>query len=181
MGLPAAILLEIVSFSTVLGMLQMALTEALGTGPAPIIAPVSYDASSTVAAAPAAGRDFAWISSGVWSVMERPKSASIVCHMLARPNRCNRASTDRRGVPFIQLTRAGDADNGLTSLPRPGLHRQLAMIALRQNVRQPDRPDPAPVQPFLLSMPSQAAIHDLRWPQTAASRQAAAESRQYVR
>ena len=57
---------------TVLGPLQTALAAELGVGPVPIIAPASHDTGSAVAAVPAAGGargDFAWISSGTWSVM----------------------------------------------------------------------------------------------------------------
>ena len=57
---------------TVLGPLQTTLAEELGVGPVPIIAPACHDTGSAVAAVPAAGGrrdDFAWISSGTWSVM----------------------------------------------------------------------------------------------------------------
>ncbi len=65
---------------------------------------------------------------------------------------------DSGEVQFTQLAQSGDADNGLASLPNPCLHWQLAMIALRQNVRQPYRRYPAPTQPFLLSVASQVPI-----------------------
>jgi sugar (pentulose or hexulose) kinase len=73
MDLPAHIFPEIVPTGTVLGPLQTVLADELGVGPVPIITPACHDTGSAVAAVPAAdgGRrgDFAWISSGTWSVM----------------------------------------------------------------------------------------------------------------
>jgi rhamnulokinase len=69
MKIPTGIFPEIVPAGTVLGPLQTALAEELGVGPVPIIAPACHDTGSAVAAVPASSRDFAWISSGTWSVM----------------------------------------------------------------------------------------------------------------
>ncbi len=73
MGIPAGIFPEVVPPGTVLGPLQTVLAKELGVGSVPIIAPASHDTGSAVAAVPAAGGgrrgDFAWISSGTWSVM----------------------------------------------------------------------------------------------------------------
>jgi rhamnulokinase len=41
----------------------------LSLGRLPVIAPASHDTGSAVAAVPASGQDFAWISSGTWSIM----------------------------------------------------------------------------------------------------------------
>lgn len=75
-------------------------------------------------------------------------AAAAAQPVLARLNRCNKSVKRSSAVQLTQLAQSGDAHNGLTSLSHPGLHRQLAMIALRQDVRQPDRPDPAPTQPW---------------------------------
>ena len=69
MDIPAGIFPEVVPTGTVLGPLQSALAAELGVGPVPIIAPACHDTGSAVAAVPAAEPDFAWISSGTWSVM----------------------------------------------------------------------------------------------------------------
>jgi rhamnulokinase len=69
MHIPPGIFPEIVPTGTVLGPLQTALAEELGINPVPIIAPACHDTGSAVAAIPATGRDFVWISSGTWSVM----------------------------------------------------------------------------------------------------------------
>ena len=69
MDIPVGIFPEVVPTGTVLGPLQTALAEDLGVGPVSIIAPACHDTGSAVAAVPAAGRNFVWISSGTWSVM----------------------------------------------------------------------------------------------------------------
>ncbi len=69
MEIPARIFPQIVPAGTVLGRLQPAVSEELGVGPVPVVAPACHDTGSAVAAVPAAGRDFVWISSGTWSVM----------------------------------------------------------------------------------------------------------------
>ena len=63
-------------------------------------------------------------------------------------------------VPLRQFRQPGDPQNGLTGLPHPGLHRQFAMITLRQDMRQPDRRNPAPTQALLQAVTRQMAIQD---------------------
>jgi len=84
MGIPPGIFPEIVPTGTVLGPLQACLAEELGIHPVLIIAPACHDTGSAVAAVPAAGRDFAWISSGTWSVMGAELSEPVITpHSLA--------------------------------------------------------------------------------------------------
>lgn len=71
-GLPQHIFPEIVSPGTDLGQLLPHVAElvglASGAGPR-VIAPACHDTGSAVAAVPASGEGFVWISSGTWSVM----------------------------------------------------------------------------------------------------------------
>ena len=69
LGIPARIFPEIVPPGTVLGSLAPSVAEEVGLGSVPVIAPACHDTGSAVAAIPAEGPDFAWISSGTWSVM----------------------------------------------------------------------------------------------------------------
>jgi len=74
MGIPRHIFGEIVPPGTVLGPLLPAVAEEVGLGgrlqgaPLQVIAPACHDTGSAVAAVPAYGDDFAWISSGTWSI-----------------------------------------------------------------------------------------------------------------
>ena len=69
LGLPERILAEIVPPGTVLGPLHVSVAEEVGLGNVPVIAPACHDTGSAVAAVPAVGRNFAYISSGTWSLL----------------------------------------------------------------------------------------------------------------
>jgi len=72
LGIPTHIFPEIVSPGTVLDQLSPSVAEEVGLQPKgglPVIAPACHDTGSAVAAVPAEGSNFAWISSGTWSIM----------------------------------------------------------------------------------------------------------------
>src|ERR671917_660200 len=68
MGLPSHILAPIVQPATQLGPLLPEVVEEVGAGP-PVFAVASHDTASAVVAVPAEGEDFAYISSGTWSLV----------------------------------------------------------------------------------------------------------------
>jgi rhamnulokinase len=68
-GLPAKILGTIVPPGTVLGPLRTSVATETGVTPVPVVAPASHDTGSAVAAVPARGESWAYISSGTWSLM----------------------------------------------------------------------------------------------------------------
>ena len=47
-------------------------------------------------------------------------------------------------IQLAQFAQPGNPSNCLARLPHPGLHGQFAMIAFRQNMRQPNRRNPTP-------------------------------------
>src|SRR5512145_1660848 len=61
---------------TPIGGLLPRVAEETGAGEIPVVAPACHDTGSAVVAVPAQNQDFAWISSGTWSIMgceaERP-------------------------------------------------------------------------------------------------------------
>jgi len=69
MGLPRDIFPPIIQPGTVVGPLLKSVAEETGAHTTPVIAPACHDTGSAVAAVPAAARNFAWISSGTWSIM----------------------------------------------------------------------------------------------------------------
>jgi rhamnulokinase len=68
-GLPTSILGKVVPPGTVLGPLRSAIASDTGINAAPVIVPASHDTGSAVAAVPAQGASWAYISSGTWSLM----------------------------------------------------------------------------------------------------------------
>jgi rhamnulokinase len=63
---------------TILGPLRPAVVEETGLTPVPVIATATHDTAAAVAAVPAAGESWAYISSGTWSLMGVELSAPLV-------------------------------------------------------------------------------------------------------
>ena len=77
LSLPADIMPKIIDPGTVVGCLSDEIQSELGCGPIPVIAVGSHDTASAVAAVPAVGdANWAYLSSGTWSLMgvEIPRS-----------------------------------------------------------------------------------------------------------
>jgi rhamnulokinase len=68
-GLPERILGPLVMPGTKLGPLRPTVANQTCLGPIPVILPASHDTASAVAAVPAKGMSWAYISSGTWSLM----------------------------------------------------------------------------------------------------------------
>src|SRR5215208_4436563 len=68
LGLPARVLTPIVQPATKLGSLLPGVAEEVGAGP-PVFAVASHDTASAVVGVPAKSPDFAYISSGTWSLV----------------------------------------------------------------------------------------------------------------
>jgi len=68
-GIPSALFRPVVRPGTEIGPLLNEISNRTGLPPIPVIAPATHDTGSAVAAVPAEGSDFAYISSGTWSLM----------------------------------------------------------------------------------------------------------------
>jgi len=69
MDIPSEMFPPVCEPGTTLGTLLPAVAKEIGVGTIPVIAPACHDTGSAVAAVPAVNTDFAWISSGTWSIM----------------------------------------------------------------------------------------------------------------
>lgn len=67
--IPRHLFQPVIQPGTVLGPILPALAEEIGTERTPIIAPACHDTASAVVAVPAENKNFAWISSGTWSII----------------------------------------------------------------------------------------------------------------
>jgi rhamnulokinase len=68
-GLPEKILGTLVQPGTMLGPLRSAVAEETGAPAVPVVAPATHDTAAAVAAVPARGGSWAYISSGTWSLV----------------------------------------------------------------------------------------------------------------
>jgi len=78
LGVPVEIMQEIVPPGTVLGSLEQDTARQAGLAEVPVIATAGHDTASAVAATPAEGNDWAYISSGTWSLMGVESDAPII-------------------------------------------------------------------------------------------------------
>jgi rhamnulokinase len=76
--LPTHLLPPVVPSGTILGPLQKSVADECGVAVAPVIAPATHDTASAVAAVPAEGHDWCYISSGTWSLMGVELSEPII-------------------------------------------------------------------------------------------------------
>ena len=68
-GVDRGIFKDLIQPGTVIGPITKQLQEVTGLGPVPVVAPGTHDTASAVAAVPAEGDSWAYISSGTWSLM----------------------------------------------------------------------------------------------------------------
>jgi len=78
LGLPSHILPEIVAPGTRLGSLLPSVAEPAGLGPVPVYTTGCHDTASAVAAVPAQGSNWCYISSGTWSLMGAELDSPII-------------------------------------------------------------------------------------------------------
>jgi rhamnulokinase len=69
LGIPAHLFRPVVRPGTVIGKLSPAVAGEVGADAVALVLPACHDTGSAVAAVPAGQGDFAWISSGTWSIM----------------------------------------------------------------------------------------------------------------
>ena len=89
LDLPTRILQEVVEPGTVLGLLQPAIADEVGLQGVSVIAPACHDTGSAVAAVPAQSGDYAYISSGTWSLMGVENAEPVIGEESLRYNFTN--------------------------------------------------------------------------------------------
>ncbi len=78
LGIPTAILPEIVPPGTLLGPVLPEIAESCGIGSVPVYTTAAHDTAAAVAAVPAEGSDWCYISSGTWSLMGVEADSPII-------------------------------------------------------------------------------------------------------
>ena len=78
LGLPARILPDVIPSGTLLGPLREEVATECDVPAAAVIAPACHDTASAVAAVPAEGGDWCYISSGTWSLMGVERDQPVI-------------------------------------------------------------------------------------------------------
>ena len=89
MGLSKRILQDIVEPGTVLGPVAESIAASTGLRHVPVIATAGHDTAAAVAAVPAEGRHWAYISSGTWSLVGVEETAPIISERSLEANFTN--------------------------------------------------------------------------------------------
>ncbi len=96
LGIPSRIFPRIVPPATVLGPVHPDLTEDVGGPGLQVIAPACHDTAAAVAAVPAAGSNFAYISSGTWSLVGSEVPAPVITPQTLADNFTNEGGVGGR-------------------------------------------------------------------------------------
>ena len=94
LGIREDVLLPIVQPGTFVGTLRKEIAEACGTGEIPVIAVAGHDTASAIAAVPADDGNFAYLSSGTWSLMGIETPSPIINGESSRLNFTNEGGID---------------------------------------------------------------------------------------
>ena len=114
-GIPAHIFQPIVPPGSKVGSLTAEMQSLTGLGDIPVIAPASHDTASAVAAVPAEGDDWAYISSGTWSLVGVETKQAVATPQARAFNFTNEGGVDGTtrllknvaGLWLVQQLRAG--------------------------------------------------------------------------
>jgi rhamnulokinase len=96
LGIPSRILAQLIEPGCTVGPLLPRLAESTGLGAVPIFAVGSHDTASAVAAVPACGDGWCYISSGTWSLMGVESAAPVIDEQSYQLNYTNEAGVAGR-------------------------------------------------------------------------------------
>lgn len=145
LGLPVSILGEIVPPGTLLGPLLPHVAEYAGLGSVPVYATASHDTAAAVASVPAEGEDWAYISSGTWSLMGVELAEPVINEQSLALNFTNEVGYGGRirflkniaGLWLLQECRRAWAQEG-TDYSYDDLARMASEAAPLQSLLHPD-------------------------------------------
>ena len=94
LGIRSSLLIDPIQPGTTVGRLLPSIAEELGIPAIPVVAVASHDTASAVAACPAFGNDYAYLSSGTWSLIGVEIGATIINKSTMQSNFTNEAGID---------------------------------------------------------------------------------------
>lgn len=103
LGIPHHFLPEVVLPGTLLGKLTPAVVREVGFSELSVIAVASHDTASAIAGVPASGADFAWLSSGTWSLLGGTADRAIVTPEALEYNVSNYGGANGSVLPWKNI------------------------------------------------------------------------------
>ncbi|MDO9464189.1 MAG: rhamnulokinase family protein [bacterium] len=131
LDIPCKIMPRIVNPGTVIGKLLPSISCELGISQIPLIATASHDTAAAVAAVPAQGNNWAFLSSGTWSLMGCEISSPLINKEVLKNNFTNEGGVNNTfrflknimGLWLVQECKRNWESNG-TKLPYPALTKE---------------------------------------------------------
>jgi rhamnulokinase len=120
LGIPTHLFGPVTDSGTLIGRLLPDVAEETGMGNVPLVLPACHDTGSAVVAVPAQDKDYAWISSGTWSIVGMEASEPHVDEKTLRLNFTNeggvfgtwRLSKNMMGLWLVQECRRAWSQQG---------------------------------------------------------------------
>lgn len=94
MGVDPAIMQEIVLPGTILGNIRPEIQKETGSDAIPVIAVASHDTASAIVSVPATGKNWAYISSGTWSLMGIESDKPLISEEILNLNFTNEGGVE---------------------------------------------------------------------------------------
>lgn len=94
LGIPKRIFLPVTEPGSVRGMLDARIARETGVGVIPVVAVGGHDTASAVAAVPAEGKDFGYISSGTWSLVGVESDGPVISPEAVAANLTNEGGVE---------------------------------------------------------------------------------------
>jgi len=158
LGIPEHLFQPVIEPGTVIGSLDLGVANEVGARRIPVVAPACHDTGSAVAAIPAEGKNFAWISSGTWSILGVEVDQPVVTEQTLKYNFTNeggvfgkwRLSKNVMGLWLLQECRRAWACQG-EELSYDEITRMASQAKPFQSIIDPDfggflHPDDMPDQ-----------------------------------
>lgn len=93
-GIPSHILPEVVSPCSIVGQVTQVIAEECGVNQAPVVAPACHDTAAAIAAVPALGDDWLYLSSGTWSLLGAELTEPLINERSIELNFTNEGGVD---------------------------------------------------------------------------------------
>jgi len=93
-GFDINLMQDIVLPGTVLGILKPDIQKETGSAPIPVVAVAAHDTASAIASVPATGRNWAYISSGTWSLMGIESDHPLISEEIQKLNFTNEGGVE---------------------------------------------------------------------------------------
>jgi rhamnulokinase len=139
LGIPSQFLPKVIQPGTQLGVLREDVAEETELGPLPVIAVAGHDTASAVVAVPAKHAQFAWLSSGTWSLLGGVADAPIVTQQALAYNFSSYGGADGQFLPWKNIMGLWLVQECRRAWAREGLNLDYDDLTNRAAAAQPFR------------------------------------------